>query len=165
MTSNSLDGSIYKKDISRVSMQDLVFSNDMIVTIFKFLMQACCRSQDFDATEEGNKNDGNIDAAGAIFTPHAMPNNASQICHPLNCNTSKDNQLCFTSHTERNNPQATVRISRNQKASFTGHKHESVPMPAMRTCIFPNQSPSPFETTCWNQPSIVISIRECVSFP
>merc|ERR1719401_2846313 len=34
--SKNLDSSFYKRDMS---MQDLVFSNDMVITIFKFLMQ------------------------------------------------------------------------------------------------------------------------------
>jgi len=172
-----LDIQPQKRERSKTTMQDLVFANEeQVVTIFQFLWMACgskgitssSGAEDnnmkhwLSAIEEGDANDGpkTTIAGDAITLTPIVPNNApgliveSKTCSPSDLNISRGSQQ-----------RSTIRKSNRQRknTSFTSKNNPSTPINL--NLVFPNESPSPFETAVWNQPSIVVSILSFLGNP
>ena len=141
-----------KNQRERKTVQELLFPDqDRVITIFQFLLKACKDTSvkhSLSAIEEDNSGDGkNTNQTGKItYTPSPSPTKAP--IHPMST-VRKSNR------THKSSP----RKSSPRKASRHDHNNLNP------NFIVPEESPSPFETAVWNQPSIVPIILSFLGNP
>ena len=136
----------------RKTMQELVFpTENRMVKVFEFFRNACrVYSNDVEEVKQilscieevnngGNKNHGSV-------TP-PIPNKESGV---------------FLASELQAKGRSTVRRSNKSK---TSHKPNKTMADTNLNLIFPDTSPSPFETAVWNAPSIISSILSFIGNP
>lgn len=143
LSTNSRRGNKQRKTI-----QDLVFPDEeRVIIIFQYLREVCGRYQ----TSAGRKREkGHNRSLSPEFT-HGVtitaPSNVEMSC--LTVRRSNQRKSISRSPTTLKNPLHKASLGKLNNLNL----------------VFPKQSPSPFETSVWNDPSIILSILSFVGNP
>lgn len=136
------------------TMQELVFRNeDRIVAIFRFLRKACVISTCEDVGHVLSAIDEDKIVCNESVDNTPTPKRASELATSSPSWMSSENRV---------KGHSTVRRSNRRK---TSQQLSSTPITVNPLLLVPKESPSPFETAVWNQPSIVLSILSFLGNP
>lgn len=153
-----------KQERKSMSMQDLVFSSeDTIISIFLFLQEACgydtsrgLASIDESADDEEGNDERRLPRIKAVIPSVSLSDENTRI--NVLMSASVGSNTVRRGNNKRQNPNRPI----NPKHTLN---KEALRKHANLNFIFPKQSPSPFETSVWQEPSIVLSILSFLGNP
>eukprot|EP01082_Thalassiosira_pseudonana_P001253 g571.t1 g571 contig10:308271-309936(-) len=153
-----------KQERKSLSMQDLVFpSEDTIISIFLFLQEACgydtsrgLASIDESADDEEGNDERRLPRIKAVIPSVSRSDENTRI--NVLMSASVGSNTVRRGNNKRQNPNRPI----NPKHTLN---KEALRKHANLNFIFPKQSPSPFETSVWQEPSIVLSILSFLGNP
>lgn len=147
---NNLSTTNLRSNKQRKTMQDLVFPDeDSVIIIFQYLRKVCGRYQTHSAQKKRAK--GHNRSLSPEFTHDVIitvPSNTEPGCSTVR-RSNQRNKRMNKAPAKPKNPLNKELLSKLNNLNL----------------IVPRQSPSPFETAVWNDPSIILSVLSFVGNP